>query len=114
MRHAMNLMPIPFEMIKSGQKTIELRLNDEKRQLICIYDEIEFINMDDISQKVLVEVINVFKFESFNVLYKTLPLIKCGYTQADIDRAEASDMDIYYTKEKQVKYGVLGIEVKLI
>lgn len=109
MRHTMNLMRIPFEMIKSGEKTIELRLNDEKRQIICIDDEIEFINVNDISQRILVEVINIFKFESFNILYNTLPLIKCGYTQADIDRAKASDMDIYYTKEKQTKYGVLGI-----
>ena len=32
--HAMNLNPAPFEMIKRGAKTIELRLFDEKRQKI--------------------------------------------------------------------------------
>ena len=41
----MKLNPAPFEMIKSGQKTIELRLYDEKRQLVNIGDEIVFTNM---------------------------------------------------------------------
>ena len=30
----MNLAPSPFEMIKSGEKTIELRLYDEKRRAV--------------------------------------------------------------------------------
>ena len=34
MKHYMNLCPEPFEMIRSGKKTIELRLNDEKRKII--------------------------------------------------------------------------------
>lgn len=34
----------PFELIKNGTKTIELRLNDEKRQLLKIKDLIEFTN----------------------------------------------------------------------
>ena len=34
----------PFERIKNGTKTIELRLNDEKRQLLKIKDLIEFTN----------------------------------------------------------------------
>ena len=46
MRHIMNLNPIPFEMIRSGKKTIELRINDEKRQFINKNDEIEFINTE--------------------------------------------------------------------
>ncbi len=29
--HRMKLHPIPFEKIKNGSKTIELRLSDEKR-----------------------------------------------------------------------------------
>ena len=42
--HNMKLNPYPFEMIKSGQKTIELRLLDEKRQLIKVGDTIVFTN----------------------------------------------------------------------
>lgn len=32
--HIMKLKPSPFEMIRSGKKTIELRLYDEKRKSI--------------------------------------------------------------------------------
>ena len=35
----MKLWPNPFRKIKEGIKTIELRLNDEKRQLIKINDK---------------------------------------------------------------------------
>ena len=34
MTHYMNLSPSPFSKIADGSKTIELRLNDEKRQKI--------------------------------------------------------------------------------
>ena len=36
MKHEMKLNNSPFERIKNGTKTIELRLNDEKRQLLKI------------------------------------------------------------------------------
>ena len=41
MKHKMKLNNGPFERIKNGTKTIELRLNDEKRQLLKIKDLIE-------------------------------------------------------------------------
>ena len=47
MQHTMRLNKEPFEMIKSGMKTIELRLYDEKRKLLRIGDEIEFILATD-------------------------------------------------------------------
>lgn len=41
MKHEMKLQPKYFEYILNGTKRIEIRLNDEKRQLINIGDEIE-------------------------------------------------------------------------
>ena len=40
----MKLNAYPFEMIKSGEKTIEIRLFDEKRQQIKAGDKIVFTN----------------------------------------------------------------------
>lgn len=110
----MNLQPPPFNMIKSGAKTIELRLNDEKRQKVKAGDEIEFVNTENDELRLLAIVKAVHKFSSFEELYKSLSLLKCGYTEAELPCAKASDMDIYYPKEKQAKYGVLGIEINLI
>lgn len=35
-KHIMNLTPSPFQMIREGKKTIELRLYDEKRKSISV------------------------------------------------------------------------------
>jgi len=40
--HYMKLQPKPFAKIKEGTKTLELRLNDEKRQSITVGDTIIF------------------------------------------------------------------------
>ena len=114
MRHYMKLNPSPFDMIKSGRKTIELRLNDEKRQCISTGDEIEFSNTENNNLKLLTQVIAIHRFNSFEELYQNLPLLKCGYTEDDISSAKSSDMDFYYSKKQQNKYGVLGIELKVI
>lgn len=43
MKHQMKLKLQPFNMIRSSQKTFELRLYDEKRQKLQIGDEIELV-----------------------------------------------------------------------
>ena len=40
--------------------------------------------------------------------------MKCGYTEEDVGNASPSDMEEYYPPEKQKKYGVLGIEIRLL
>lgn len=108
--HEMKLMPSPFEMIKAGQKTIELRLLDEKREQIKIGDKIIFTSSES-GETVKTKVLNLHKFASFEELYKSLPLLKCGYTEQNVAKASHTDMEEYYSKEKQQKYGVVGIEL---
>lgn len=45
MIHYMKLQNNPFIKIKNKTKTIEMRLNDEKRKKINIGDNIEFTNI---------------------------------------------------------------------
>ncbi len=113
MTHKMNLNSEPFEMIRRGQKTIELRLNDEKRQKIKVGDMIEFTQTET-GEKLTAEVIAIHRFDSFAELYQELHLLKCGYTESDITTAKPEDMNLYYTSEQQEKYGVLGIELKVL
>ncbi len=108
--HQMKLYAEPFEKIKSGQKTIELRLWDEKRQKIKIGDTIVFTNTTN-GEKLQATVLQLHRFNSFEELYQSLPLLKCGYTEETIDSAKASDMEAYYSAEEQAKYGVVGIEL---
>ncbi len=108
--HQMKLYAEPFEKIKNGQKTIELRLWDEKRQKIKIGDTIVFTNTTN-GEKLKSSVLQLHRFNSFEALYQSLPLLKCGYTEENIDSANASDMEAYYSAEDQTKYGVVGIEL---
>ena len=114
MIHSMNLAPSPFEMIASGKKTIELRLNDEKRRKIQIGDFIQFTNVKSPNESILCEVIQLHPFENFASLYEALPLLSCGYTASTIRHAHPDDMRMYYSKEEEDTYGVVGIELKLI
>ena len=109
----MKLSPAPFEMIKSGRKTIELRLYDEKRQLIKIGDEIVFTNTAT-EETIHTQVLNLHRLDSFAELYKSLPLLKCGYTSENVGSATPADMEQYYSVDEQKKYGVLGIEIKVL
>lgn len=109
MKYNMKLNNEPFNLIKNGTKTVELRLNDEKRSLLKVGDEIEFTNRDT-NEKLSVDIINLHKYPSFEELYKHFDKVEMGYNKDDI--AEPKDMEAYYSKEEQNKYGVLGIEIR--
>lgn len=109
MKYEMKLNNGPFTSIKNGTKTIELRLNDEKRQLLKVKDLIEFTNRETL-EKMLVEIQNLYHYPSFEELYKHFDKVSMGYKEDDI--ADPKDMEEYYSKEEQEKYGVLGIEIK--
>ena len=111
MMHEMNLQPKPFESIKSGRKIIEMRLNDEKRKGIKIGDVIMFINNEN-GEVMLVEVINLYPFKNFEELYAHFDKKDLGYL--DDEKADPSDMEIYYPKDRILKYGVLGIEIMVL
>lgn len=109
--HRMKLKASPFSKIQNGSKTIELRLNDEKRQQVQVGDFIEFTQIDDASQRLTVRVTALHHFNSFAELYAALPKEKLGYTHNETP--DPNHMDAYYSRDKQGKYGVLGIELRL-
>ena len=114
MIHFMKLNPEPYKLIMNCSKTIELRLYDEKRQRINVGDHIVFSNLLNPKENIKTEVINLYIFKSFADLYAKLPLEKCGYSSSELEKASPDDMLKYYTTEEQGKYGVVGIEIKLL
>ena len=103
----------PYDMIASGKKTIELRLLDEKRSQIKEGDIIVFTRFPS-DEAITAKVLKLHKFNTFEELYKSLPLLKCGYTEENVGKASHNDMNMYYSYEKQLKYGVVGIEFCLL
>ena len=111
MFHTMKLHNQPFEMIKSGRKNIELRLYDKKRKNIKVDDLIEFTNIDT-NEKIRVKVLKLHQYNSFDELYRHVDKCSLGYQDDEI--ASPSDMELYYSKEEQSQYGVVGIEITLL
>ena len=65
MKHYMKLQNDPFTKIKNKTKTIEMRLNDEKRRKIKIHDLIEFTNIKT-GEKLFTKVINLHYYNDFD------------------------------------------------
>ena len=110
MKHEMNLQREPFEAILCGRKTYEMRLYDEKRQRISAGDEICFHCE---GQALTATVVALHRFESFEALYRALPLTRLGYSESEIDRASPEDMRKYYSAEEERRFGVVAIELRL-
>ena len=109
--HSMKLKPNPFEKIKNGTKKIELRLYDEKRRKIEVGDVIEFTNLET-DEKIQVEVLKLHRFNNFEELYNAFPKTDLGYAEHEL--AFPTDMESYYNKLEIEKYGVVGIEIRLV
>ena len=101
----MKLQQVPLDQIKNGSKTIELRLNDEKRKTLQVGDEIEFVLLQNPEQTVVTEVVELLPFSNFQELFSTLSPNEYG------DGAR-SDVYKYYTKEDENRFGVLGIRLR--
>lgn len=111
---SMKLKTSPFNKIKNGQKTIELRLFDEKRQLINLGDTIEFSESENLDNKVWAKVVGLSRFTSFEELLAHLDPKLCGWDEVTSISDMAEQMRQYYKKEDEQKYGVIGIHIKLI
>ncbi len=109
--HKMHLKSDPFEKIKMGIKTIELRVFDEKRQKLKIFDDIIF-KCDDTNEELGTTIVGLYIFPNFESLYAKLPLLKCGYTEENIAEASAEDMKKYYPDDILNEYNVIGIELR--
>lgn len=101
----------PFISIKSKQKDIEMRLYDEKRKVVHKDDYIVFYCLDN-NETILCEVVDLHIYKSFDELYARFPKERLGYKSSDT--AHPYDMHKYYSQDRIDKYGVVGIEVKLI
>ena len=108
MIHKMKLQESPFERIKNGTKTVEFRLYDEKRSKIKIGDQIEFSKLPDLQETILVDVLDLYREDTFENLFKQL------FTDEDEIKKKTKSMYQYYSPDEEKQYGVVGIKISLI
>lgn len=111
MIHQMRLMHHPFEKIRAGTKTVEMRLYDEKRAAVRVGDTIRFEDTDS-GERMDCVVLALHRYATFTELYAHHDKVSLGY---DADQpACPEDMLACYPAEKIERYGVVGIELKTI
>ena len=108
--HQLKLATEPFNAIISGDKTIESRLYDAKRQKIQIGDRIIFTNRDNSKQTATAEVVGLLRYATFRDLFSHNNPRKFGGDNIEWLENQISE---FYSIEDQKIYGVIGIEFKV-
>ena len=111
--HEMHLADEPFEQIVSGKKTIEVRLNDEKRREISVGDIILVFRVNCISDMFATTVADVRHYKNFAELFSAERPADTGCTGMTAAQAALS-MYRYYTPKQEKQYGVLAIAIKFM
>ena len=104
----LHLHPQPFELIRSGKKTIESRLFDEKRKQYVVGDTLVFVNRADETKIIETQIIHIHKEPSFRKLFLNANT-KGKFSTNSLDEL-INGIELYYSREDQEKYGVVGIE----
>ena len=104
-----HLHPDIFDIVKNGSKNVEVRLNDEKRRTLKIGDEIIFLKRPNEEEKIVAKITNLKYYDSFDSLVVNYPierLFLSNYT----NEMFLKELERFYSKDEQDKYGVVAIE----
>jgi len=106
----MRLDSIPFDQMDSGEKKIEYRLNDEKRQQLRIGDIITFTKLPDKDKTLRVIVTDLKRYSTLIEMYEA-----SFYQYLDKyypNPQEVAKDTSYYTDAEVKEYGCLAIHVR--
>lgn len=110
MIYEFKLQPKYYNFILKGTKRIELRLYDEKRQNIKLGDTIKFLKEPELNEFFDAKVIGLIRYNSFEELINDFDI----NILADISVSKKeliNELNKFYAKDDQKKYGVLGIKI---
>lgn len=108
--HQLKLATEPFNAIISGNKTIESRLYDTKRQKIQIGDQIIFTNIDNSKQTVTAEVVGLLRYATFRDLFSHNNPAKFGGESVEWLEKQIGE---FYSLSDQLENGVIGIKFEI-
>ena len=109
--HKMRMKEKYYNLLKSGEKTIEARLLDDKRKAIKTGDIITFYNVSYENESFQAKVTALHKAGSFEELCDIINPQDVGFdSKASLLKAQEE----FYTPEREKKFGVVGIEIAKI
>ncbi len=107
-----HLHPEIFNQVANGAKSVEARVNDEKRQQLKVGDKITILKRPDEIEAIEVRVTKLRTFRNFAELadcYTIEQLHSPNYTKEQY----LALFPHFYSDEKIEKYGVVAIEFQL-
>ena len=110
-RFSMSLRPEYYEMVRSGEKDIELRLYDEKRRRMCNGDIILIYNAQNCNDYIRAKIVRLHIARSFADLATKISIPRTGFASLN---ALMSAVSKFYDSEMESKYGIVGIELGVI
>ena len=112
MRYEMRLNNLPFEQMADGKKTVEVRLNDAKRKLIAVGDEILFSNRANPNQTIVKTVVDLRLYNSFAEMANNENCVHAGFNKGYTVQEVVDCYHAFYTTEDEQQFGVLAIELE--
>ena len=109
--HELKLATEPFEAIVLGNKTIESRLFDHKRQQIKLGDTITFTNRESPNQTLSVRVVGLLRYQTFEDLFVNNDTQKFGGPN---NEWLLNQIHEFYSLADEKVNGVIGIEFELL
>lgn len=103
-----HLHPDVFEIVKQGQKDIEVRVNDLKRRKLKVGDTLIFLKRPLEEERIVKTVKNLQYYDSFEELlnhYEMRQIYLEEYTKEQYLQL----MTRFYTEEEVREYGVVAI-----
>jgi len=110
-RFSMSLRPEYYEMIKTGEKDIELRLYDEKRRKMRNGDIVLVYNAQNHNDYIRARIVRLHIARSFADLATKISMPRTGFASLG---ALMSVVSKFYDAETESKYGIVGLELELI
>lgn len=110
----MKLDPELFEKVKSGVKTYEVRLFDEKRQRVKVGDNIIFKKQPELLDGVIVRVVDIKRFATFEQMAQTLSIESIGFKGKNATQVSRYFLTKICKKSDEKKYGVVAFKIELV
>ena len=107
------VQPHFFDLIKSGSKKIEIRLNDEKRRTLKVGDVIFLVKESAKPDILKVQITKLDVRESFLEIYESYSSDELGFKESDL-LDFLSVMAEFYSPEDEKKCGVVAIKFKVL
>lgn len=111
--HKLNLNPIYFDLIKNGEKTLEGRLNDDKRKIFNVGDKIVFYKEPERTETMNAIILDKYLFNDFEEMADKMNKADLGFANKTKQEMIETYRNIY-TCDDERKYGVVIFKIKTI